>query len=203
MVQDRQECPSCGEPVYPTDDKCMSCGADLKGQAGPPGPPRPQPAPPPAAGPAPPPAPGPGLLPPGPTPPPGPPPPGAPPGAPPPGAMPPGAYPPGAPVARRPPPSKATPSGFANAAVNAVGGFWDIFPWIYLVLSGLSGWVGYSDAPAVVNLIVIIGAAICGPLFIFWIICDVLARGVGWWWILITLLCPFGLLIYLLSARGD
>lgn len=104
---------------------------------------------------------------------------------------------------RRPPPSKATPTAFANTVVNAVGGFWDVFPWIYLVLSGISGWVGYSSAPAMVNLIVIIAAAVCGPLFIFWIICDVLARGVGWWWILICICCPFGLLIYLFSGRGD
>ena len=106
-------------------------------------------------------------------------------------------------MARRQPSTQASPTGFANTVVNAVGGFWDIFPWIYLVLSAISGYVGYSSAPPVVNLVVIIAAALCGPLFIFWIICDVLDRAVGWWWILICLFCPFGLLFYLLSGRGD
>ena len=35
MADDRRPCPQCGEPVYPTDDVCMSCGLDLQARAAP------------------------------------------------------------------------------------------------------------------------------------------------------------------------
>jgi len=42
------KCPACGEPVYPTDDVCMSCGAEIHATGPEPGhgpqPPTPEPA---------------------------------------------------------------------------------------------------------------------------------------------------------------
>ncbi|MBM3476872.1 MAG: hypothetical protein FJX75_26665 [Armatimonadetes bacterium] len=39
MSKDSRPCPSCGEPVYPTDDVCMSCDAHLTAAAPAPAPP--------------------------------------------------------------------------------------------------------------------------------------------------------------------
>ena len=41
MTADRSKCPACGEPVYPSDDVCMSCGAELRKPAPVPEPPPP------------------------------------------------------------------------------------------------------------------------------------------------------------------
>jgi len=184
MADDRRACPQCGEPVYPTDVQCMSCGANLKA-AGPPqapgarppaGPPRPGAPPPPRVGPPPPP----GQV-----------------GPPPPGPY--GPPPPGPPLPQKAPIKTPIYTVIANGA----GPVWDIFPWVYLIWSFGAGWIGFGSASETVQLIILIAGLALGPLFIFWVICDVLDRGVGWWWILLCIFCNFGLLLYLLKGRGD
>ncbi len=55
MSADKSKCPACGEPVYPTDEVCMSCGAELHAKGPEPGhgPQRPVPQPSPGGGPPP------------------------------------------------------------------------------------------------------------------------------------------------------
>ena len=184
MSADRRTCPKCGEPVYPTDNECMSCGADLKAGAGP----APPPGAPPPGGPPPPP----GA--------PGPPPPGFRPGGPPPPTGPyAGPPPPPSPLTHRPP--IKTP--FCTVVANSCGSAWDIFPWVYFFWNFGGVYIGFGNPNPIVALVLLIAGLVLGPLFIFWIICDVLDRGVGWWWILVCIFCNLGLLLYLLKGRGD
>ena len=180
MSADKRACPQCGEPVYPTDDVCMSCGANLKA-AGPP--------PPPAARPPGPPPPRAAAPPPGPPPPVGPPPPPGPYAPPPPGVP---------PTTQRP----VAKDRFYTVVAASCGPAWDAFPWFYLIWSFGAGWIGFGSAPEIVQLVLSIIGLVLVPLFIFWVICDVLDRGVVFWWIFIAFCCgPIGLLMYLLKGR--
>jgi hypothetical protein len=167
MTADKRTCPQCGETVYPTDDVCMSCGADLRAKAAP--------APPPVASPR-----------------------GVPPPAAPPPEVPPGMPP--VPVTRRPP----AKDPFYTVVAASLGSAWDVFPWFYLLWSLGVTWIGFGSAPQMAQLILTVVGLILVPLFIFWLICDVLDRGVLFWWMFVGFCCgPIGLLLYLLKGRGD
>jgi hypothetical protein len=162
MAADKRTCPQCGEAVYPTDDVCMSCGADLRAKAAP-----------------------------------APPPPAPPPGVPPPAAAPPPGMPVPGPVAR-----PAPTVSFSESVATRCGRFWDLFPWIGLLAYVLLGAAQFAHLPGFLIAIAAIIYLIWFPLYIFWLVCDVIAHGSGWWWIAINFLCyPFGLVVYLMTER--
>ncbi len=146
-------CPHCGEPVYATDEVCMSCGKSL-GQAGPPLPRAPEPTPSAAAG-------------------------------------------------RRP---RADP--LPGRIVFMFGDFWDVFPWLALIMDVLPVLVRYTafDPRELAPALLILFAAVIslwGLALVIWIIVDVLDQEAGWWWIPIAIFfChPIGLILYLLTGR--
>jgi hypothetical protein len=96
-----------------------------------------------------------------------------------------------------------TKTPFYTVVANSCGAAWDIFPWFYLLWNFGAGYMGFGHGPEVLQLILVIVGLVIGPLFLFWVICDVLDRGVGWWWILICIFCTIGLLYYLIKGRGD
>lgn len=92
---------------------------------------------------------------------------------------------------------------FYAVVVNTCGWFWDIFPWIGLVLYVTIIWSIFGGPPPIVVLIAILALLIWFPLYIFWIICDVMTYNSGWWWVLIgTIGYPIGLFNYLWVGRN-
>jgi len=178
MDEAKRTCPSCGEPVYPSDTVCMSCGAQLTKGAAPastpgPGARGPTPSPPsrpltPAGTPAPP-----------------------PPMAPPPPVI----------GGRRPARPRPDPP-FYHAIVEGLGGFWDIFPWIGLAFYIGSRSMGFLHVSPVAALVLLVCALVWNLTYIFWVIFDVLYFSAEWWWILVSILCyPIGLVLYLVKGR--
>jgi len=103
------------------------------------------------------------------------------------------------PPARRPPPQ----GSFPQKVVEACGGFWDIFPWIGVVAYiGLS-WARFGHPPAILAIVALVVYLLWFPLYVFWLVCDVVANGAAWYWILICLFCcyPFSLIYYLMTQR--
>ena len=172
MSDAKRPCPACGEPVYATDDVCMSCGAQLKQVTGP-SPPTAPPSP--VSGP--------------------------------PQYRAPGAPPPPPPMAepaasdRRGRRKQANPT-FYHGIVEGMGGFWDWYPWLGLVVG--IGWrvLGMAGAPAPVVLAILLLQVIWASTYILWVIFDVLYFGAHWWWIILSICCyPIGLVLYLVKGR--
>lgn len=187
MGQEKQACPSCSEPVYPTDDVCMSCGADLKGvqQAAPP-----------------PPAPGAAQR--------------APEGSiPTPPTSPTGIPAPPTPGTAIPTPGEPDPKGvplpryrepleklWYQKIVESCGRLWDIYAWAGIVIWACGGLAWHSGSGIIV-LIVLGVSLLWHAVFLFWLIVDVLYFGSEWYWVPISYLCcyPLGFIVYVVWVR--
>lgn len=102
-------------------------------------------------------------------------------------------------AAVRPPVQMSTPQRIANA----FGGFWDLYPWLFLGLGVVTGLVMFSGAPATVFLAMSLLVAVLWLGVIFWMVVDVFAMESEIWWLILFFFFPLlGLILYLIIGRS-
>jgi len=91
---------------------------------------------------------------------------------------------------------------FSERLVTRCGKFWDVYPWIGIACYALLGMLYAVHAPGFLTAIVGIVYVPWVLLYLGWLVCDVIANGADWWWILVGLLCyPVGFVVYLFWGR--
>ena len=89
-----------------------------------------------------------------------------------------------------------------SKVVEALGGFWDAFPWVVWGLWVVLFVLILSDKlPDPALPLVGLFRWVMHGLLVIWIVFDVLYREVQWWWILVCLFCPIGLWLYWFRGR--